>query len=41
MALKELGGPRGRKPVDRRDEEIAKLTRKQEHRAMIAARSKS
>jgi transposase len=29
-ALKELGRPRGRKPVDRRDEEIAKLTRKLE-----------
>ena len=27
-ALKELGQQRGRKPVDRRDEEIAKLTRK-------------
>ena len=29
-ALKELGKQRGRKPVDRRDEEIAKLTRKLE-----------
>jgi transposase len=29
-ALKELGKPRGRKPVDRRDEEIAKLERKLE-----------
>jgi transposase-like protein len=29
-ALKELGKARGRKPVDRRDEEIAKLTRKLE-----------
>ena len=29
-ALRELGRPRGRKPVDRRDEEIAKLTRKLE-----------
>ena len=29
-ALKELGQQRGRKPVDRRDEEIAKLTRKLE-----------
>lgn len=28
--LKELGKPRGRKPVDRRDEEIAKLERKLE-----------
>ena len=30
-ALEELGKQRGRKPVDRRDEEIAKLTRKLEH----------
>ena len=29
-ALKELGKPRGRKPVDRRDEQIAKLERKLE-----------
>jgi transposase-like protein len=29
-ALKELGKPRGRKPVDRRDEEIAQLRRKLE-----------
>ena len=29
-ALKELGHPRGRKPVDRRDEEIAQLRRKLE-----------
>ena len=29
-ALKELGKPRGRKPVDRRDGEIAKLERKLE-----------
>ncbi len=29
-ALKELGRPRGRKPVDRRDEEVAKLKRKLE-----------
>ena len=29
-ALKELGKPRGRKPADRRDEEITKLTRKLE-----------
>jgi transposase len=29
-ALKELGKPRGRKPVDRRDQEIAQLTRKLE-----------
>jgi transposase len=29
-ALKELGKPRGRKPVDRRDGEIAQLTRKLE-----------
>ena len=32
-ALKELGRPRGRKPVDRRDEEIAKLKRKLERSA--------
>lgn len=29
-ALKELGKPRGRKPVDRRDQEIAQLKRKLE-----------
>jgi transposase len=29
-ALKELGQPRGRKPVDRRDQEIAQLQRKLE-----------
>lgn len=29
-ALKEFGKPRGRKPADRRDEEITKLTRKLE-----------
>lgn len=29
-ALRELGRPRGRKPVDRRDEQIAKLERKLE-----------
>jgi transposase-like protein len=29
-ALRELGKPRGRKPVDRRDEQIAKLERKLE-----------
>jgi transposase len=29
-ALKELGKPRGREPVDRRDQEIAKLKRKLE-----------
>ena len=29
-ALKELGKPRGRKPVDRRDEQIAGLTRRAE-----------
>ena len=29
-ALKELGKPRGRKPVDRREQEIAALTRKLE-----------
>jgi transposase len=30
-ALKELGKPRGRKPVDKRDAEIAALKRKLEH----------
>jgi hypothetical protein len=29
-ALKELGKPRGRKPVDRRDQEIAALRRRAE-----------
>ena len=29
-ALKELGQPRGRKPADRRDQEIAELTRRAE-----------
>ena len=29
-ALRELGKPRGRKPVDRRDQEIVALTRKLE-----------
>jgi transposase len=29
-ALKELGRPRGRKPADRRDREIAELTRRAE-----------
>ena len=39
-ALKELGKPRGRKPVDRRDEEIAKLKRKLERsEAELAKRS--
>jgi hypothetical protein len=29
-ALKELGRPRGRKPADRRDQQIAELTRRAE-----------
>ncbi len=29
-ALKELGRPRGRKPVDRREQQIAELTRRTE-----------
>jgi len=39
-ALKELGRSRGRKPVDRRDEEIAKLTRKLEHSEVELAKMK-
>jgi transposase len=39
-ALKELGRPRGRKPVDRRDEEIAKLTRKLERSEAELAKMK-
>ena len=39
-ALKELGKPRGRKPVDRRDEEIAKLTRKLERSEAELAKMK-
>jgi transposase-like protein len=39
-ALKELGQPRGRKPVDRRDEEIAKLTRKLERSEAELAKMK-
>ena len=39
-ALKELGRPRGRKPVDRRDEEIAKLKRKLERSEAELAKMK-
>jgi hypothetical protein len=39
-ALKELGRSRGRKPVDRRDEEIAKLTRKLERSEAELAKMK-
>jgi transposase-like protein len=39
-ALKELGKPRGRKPVDRRDEEIAKLERKLERSEAELAKMK-
>jgi transposase len=39
-ALRELGKPRGRKPVDRRDEEIAKLTRKLERSEAELAKMK-
>ena len=39
-ALKELGRPRGRKPVDRREEEIAKLTRKLERSEAELAKMK-
>ena len=39
-ALKELGKQRGRKPVDRRDEEIAKLTRKLERSEAELAKMK-
>ncbi len=39
-ALKELGRTRGRKPVDRRDEEIAKLTRKLERSEAELAKMK-
>ena len=39
-ALKELGKPRGRKPVDRRDEEIVKLTRKLERSKAELAKMK-
>jgi transposase len=39
-ALRELGKQRGRKPVDRRDEEIAKLTRKLERSEAELAKMK-
>lgn len=39
-ALKELGKPRGRKPVDRRDEEIVRLTRKLERSETELAKMK-
>ena len=39
-ALRELGRSRGRKPVDRRDEEIAKLTRKLERSEAELAKMK-
>jgi transposase len=39
-ALKELGRARGRKPVDRREEEIAKLTRELERSEAELARMK-
>ena len=39
-ALKELGKSRGRKPVDRRDEEIVKLTRKLERSEAELAKMK-
>ena len=39
-ALKELGKSRGRKPVDRRDEEIAQLTRKLERSEAELAKMK-
>src|SRR6516164_4986934 len=39
-ALKELGQPRGRKPVDRRDHEIAALTRKLERSEAELAKMK-
>ena len=39
-ALKELGRPRGRKPVDRRDQEIAQLQRKLERSEAELAKMK-
>src|SRR5450755_1918246 len=39
-ALKELGRPRGRKPVDRRDEEIGRLQRKLERSEAELAKMK-
>jgi hypothetical protein len=39
-ALRELSKPRGRKPVDRRDEQIAKLERKLERSEAELAKMK-
>ena len=39
-ALKQLGRPRGRKPVDRRDEQIAKLERKLERAEVELGKAK-
>jgi len=39
-ALKELGKPRGRKPADRRDREIAELTRRAERAEAELAKAK-
>jgi transposase len=39
-ALKELGKPRGRKPVDRRDQEIAQLKRELERSAAELAKAR-
>jgi transposase-like protein len=39
-ALKELGRPRGRKPKDRRDEQIAELTRRAERAEAELAKAK-
>ena len=39
-ALKELGKPRGRKPADRRDREIAELTRRAERAEKELAKAK-
>ena len=39
-ALRELGQPRGRKPVDRRDQEITALTRKLERSEAELAKMK-
>jgi transposase len=39
-ALKELGQPRGRKPADRRDQQIAALTRRAERAEAELAKMK-
>lgn len=39
-ALKQLGRPRGRKPIDRRDEQIAKLERKLERAEVELGKAK-